>query len=253
MKLGLYQCQAGTQEPEIRLGQINRCLRDDNLDLLVCPELFLSGYAPGQALHACAEPQDGPFGQRVSALARQFETAVAYGYPERADDRLYNSVALYDASGALIANHRKRLPSPGSFEETAFAKGGEVTFANLGDWRVAVIICYEVEFPENLRRAAQGGAQLVLVPTALGADWGVVAEKVVGTRAYENGIWIAYSDQAGVADGLAFYGGSRIVAPDGRERVVAGDAEALITATLDLETVHRMQARLPFLRDCKRL
>jgi predicted amidohydrolase len=254
MKLGVYQCRCEGLGPDERLAVLDRRIAGQNLDLVLCPELFATGYNPTLDFHALAQPSDGPFAQGMADLARQHGTAIAYGYPERAGDTLYNSAVLLDASGVLIANHRKRLASPQSFEVMTFAKGASVTFADLGGLRIAIIICYEVEFPESLRQAAQGGAHLVLVPTALGADWGIVAEKVVPTRAFENGAWIAYADHVGEEGGLAFFGGSRIVAPDGQDMAVAGPGqEGLITTEVDVERVTAAQARLPFLVNCKEL
>lgn len=253
MRLGVYQCIAAGRSPAERVQVLERYLARQSLDLLVCPELFLSGYNVGPDIERLAEPPDGPFGRQMADVAKRHGCAIAYGYPERGEDRIYNAAALYNAEGALLANHRKRLPSPGSFEEDTFGRGTSVTFADLGDWRIAMIICYEVELPENLRQAAQGGAHIVLVPTALGADWGVVADKVIATRAYENGVWLAYADHAGAENGVGYYGGSRIAAPDGTEVAVAGQDEVLITAEVDRDAVCRMQARLPFLRDCREL
>ena len=246
MRVGVYQCAAGVVATETRLAEL--AVQAEGVDLLICPELFLSGYhAQAPAL---AEPRDGPFGQAVARIAKQAGVAIAYGYPEAAAGRVYNAAALYDRSGALIATHRKRLPSPGSFEDAGFDRGGCATFADLLGWRVAIIICYEVEFPEILRHAARSGAEFVIVPTALGADWGVVAEHLVPTRAYENGLWIAYADHTGVAEGIRFFGGSRVVGPDGKAYAVGGQGAGRITATLDKAEVQRMRARIPFLRDC---
>ncbi|MRU15747.1 hydrolase [Roseovarius sp. A21] len=254
MKLGVYQCKAAGLTAEERLARLERHIAGQGLDLVLCPELFPTGYNPALDYHALAESPDGPFAESMAGLARKHDTTIAYGYPERAGDSLYNSAALLDASGTLLANHRKRLPSPQSFEVTTFAKGPSVTFADLGDLRVAIIICYEVEFPESLRQAAQGGAHLVLVPTALGADWGVVAEKMVPTRALENGVWLAYADHAGEDGGLAFYGGSRIVAPDGQDVAVVGPGrEGLVSVEMDLTRVVAAQARLPYLKNCVEL
>lgn len=253
MRLGIYQCVAAGRAPEERLAVLEKHLDGASLDLLVCPELFLSGYNVGDDIDRLAEPPDGPFGRKMAGLAQRHGCAIAYGYPERGADRIYNSAALYDAGGTLLATHRKQLPSPGSFEEEAFGRGDRITFADLGDWRLAIIICYEVEFPEIVRVAAQGGAQLVLVPTALGADWGVVAEKIVPARAFENGIYLAYADHAGVENGAAYFGGSRIVAPDGSEVAVAGQDEVLITAEINRNKVRALQARLPYLRDYRAL
>ena len=253
MRLGIYQCIAAGRSPEERLAVLEEKLAGQALDLLVCPELFASGYNVGADIDRLAEPPDGPFGRKVAELAARYGCAIAYGYPERGADRIYNSAALYDAGGTLLATHRKQLPSPGSFEEDAFGRGDRVTFAAVGGWRVAMVICYEVEFPETIRAAAQGGAQLVLVPTALGADWGVVAEKLVHARAYENGVYLAYADHAGAENGARYFGGSRIVAPDGREVAVAGQDEVLIHGEIMQTRVAEMQERLPFLRDCKAL
>ena len=248
MKLGIYQCQ-GDATPDERLAGLERHLAGQACDLVVCPELFASGYEAGLDYDALAEAPDGPFGQKVAALARKHNVALAWGYPERGDGVVYNSAALIGADGALLANHRKRLGSPQSFEVETFANGDAVTFADLGALRVAMIICYEVEFPESLRQAAQGGAHLVLVPTALGADWGVVAEKVVPTRAFENGIFVAYADNAGAA----FYGGSRIVAPDGHETLLTVGQESFAMAEVSKAQVTAAQARLPYLVDCRKL
>lgn len=253
MKLGVYQCPADAGSPEDRIARLKRYLEGQRLDLVLCPELFATGYDPCADYNVLAEPPDGHFAQAVADLAKATGTAVAYGYPERGKDGIYNSAALIGADGVRVANHRKRLQSPQSFEERAFLNGETLTFANFGGLRVAMIICYEVEFPESLRQAARGGAQLVLVPTALGAAWGIVAEKVVPTRAFENGVWLAYADHAGALGDTGFYGGSRIVAPDGEETVATVGAEGLIIAEIDADRVRNAQARLPYLKDCKRL
>ncbi|WP_306154708.1 nitrilase-related carbon-nitrogen hydrolase [Roseovarius sp. MMSF_3281] len=254
MKLGVYQCRDAGLSTAERLAKVEKHITGQALDLVLCPELFPTGYNPTLDYGALSEPSDGPFAQAMARLARNQGTAIAYGYPERAGDTLYNSAALIGATGTLLANHRKRLPSPQSFEAVTFAKGPSVTFADLCGLRVAIIICYEVEFPESLRQAAQGGAHLVLVPTALGADWGVVAEKMVPTRAFENGVWLAYADHAGEEGGLAFFGGSRIVAPDGQDVAVVGPGrEGLITSDVDVTGVVAAQARLPYLKNCLEL
>ena len=254
MKLAVYQCKDAGLNAADRLAKLEKHIAGQGLDLVLCPELFPTGYNPTLDYGALAEASIGPFAQAMATLARNHGTAIAYGYPERAGEALYNSAALIDASGQLLANHRKRLPSPQSFEVTTFAKGPSVTFADLDGLRVAIIICYEVEFPESLRQAAQGGAHLVLVPTALGADWGVVAEKMVPTRAFENGVWLAYADHAGAEGGLAFFGGSRIVSPDGQDAAVVGPGrEGLISAEVDVARVTAAQARLPYLQNCVEL
>lgn len=117
---------------------------------------------------------------------------------------------------------------------------------------ISILICYEVEFPEAVRIAAARGAEFVVVPTALVDQWGVVAERVVPARAFENGVWLAYANHAGHENGLDYLGGSKIVAPDGRIEADAGPQEELIVATIDPQRVKAAQQRLPYLRDYKK-
>lgn len=253
MRLGAYQCDAAFSSAQDRIAALDAHLEGRALDLVVCPELFATGYDQTADYTRLAETPDGPFARAMGEVARRHDVSLAWGYAERGEGAIHNSAALIGRNGALIANHRKRLASPQSFEEQAFANGDTLTFAEIDGIRLAIIICYEVEFPESLRRAAQGGAQLVLVPTALGGDWGVVAEKVVPTRAFENGIYIAYADNAGELGGLTFFGGTRVVAPDGAETTAAPGREGFITAEMDPARVAAAQARLPYLRDCLKL
>lgn len=249
MRLGIFQISGGGLTPTERLDALTRHLEDSDLDLILCPELFMSGYNVGADHAALAEPSTGAFSARIADIAKRHNTAIVYGYPEAADNVIYNSAAFIGADGTLLGNHRKRLASPHSFEETTFANGAAATFVDYMDLRISIIICYEVEFPESLRLAANSGAHLVLVPTALVAQWGFVAEKMVPTRAFESGLWVAYANHAGHENGFDYLGGSRIVAPDGREEAVAGTNECLIHATIDRARVMAARDRLPYLRD----
>ncbi len=253
MKLGVFQCSCGGLSAAQRLRALSGALDGAKLDLVVCPELFASGYHIRESHAELAEKADGSFGIEIAVLAKRSGTAIIYGYPEAADGVAYNSAALIDPEARLLANHRKRLLSPGSFEERSFTNGTGLTFTEFGGLRLAIAICYEIEFPETARQAALGGADLLVVPTALVDQWGVVAEKLVPARAFENGLWLAYANHAGSEGGYSYLGGSRIVAPDGTEHAIAGSGHELITADIDRARVTTARARLPYLRDCVKL
>lgn len=89
----------------------------------------------------------------------------------------------------------------------------------------------------------------MLVPTALGSQWGHVAHKVIPTRAFENGVFAAYANHAGVEQGMAYFGGSCIIAPDCSELARAGSNEEILISPLELDLVAKAQARLPYLKD----
>ena len=257
MQLGIFQSAGGGLELDEKLARLRQAIEraetesGDKLDLVVCPELFASGYNVGEALNERGDAETGATYEAFAELASELGTAIVYGYPERVGDRLFNAAAFVSASGELLANHRKRLNSPGSFEEDYFAPGESTTQIEFNGLQVAMLICYEVEFPEAVRQAASNGAELVLVPTALVDQWGVVADCVVPARAFENGVWVAYANHAGHENGFDYLGHSKIVAPDGRIEADAGASENLITATVDPARVEAAQKRLPYLRDVK--
>ena len=115
--------------------------------------------------------------------------------------------------------------------------------------KCAILICYDAEFPETLRKAAQMGVQLVIVPTALNVSWPIVADKVMPTRAFENGVWLAYANHSGIENGLEYYGHSCIVTPTGADAARAGLAEEILLAKIDAGAVKTAQKRLPYLKD----
>lgn len=122
--------------------------------------------------------------------------AIFYGFAEREGGAPYNSASCIGKDGGLLATRGKLLPPP-HFEGDHFTPGGDYTLFELEDVRVATLICYDAEFPEAFRQVALAGTEPALVPTALAAQWGVVAHQVIPCRAFENGIYVRYADSCG--------------------------------------------------------
>lgn len=222
------------------------------VDLLLLPELFASGYNVPDRLAAAAEPADGPTARRIAALAARCGLAIHYGYPEAAGGRLYNAAQCFGPDGVRLGGHRKLLLPPG-FEGESFAAGSACTPFRHRGLTIATLICYDVEFPETVRHAAAAGADLVLVPTALAAEWAVVARRMVPTRALENGVYLAYANHCGTEGDLRYLGESCIAAPDGRDLARAGAGPEILTARLTRSAVEAARRRLPYRADLTRL
>lgn len=248
MRAAIFQDSTAGLAPADRLGRLADVAAEADAGLLVCPELFMSGYAAGEAIRHYAEPSDGSFANGVAEIARTTETAIVYGYPEAADGVIYNAAQCIDASGHRLANHRKVVLPPG-FETDYFATGNGLTVFELCGMRFVLLICYETEFPEAVRTAALAGAHAVLAPTALAAQWGVVANQAIPSRAFENGVHVLYANHAGREGDVTYLGGSCIVGPDGKDLARAGDRETVIAADLDPSRVAAAQERLPYLKD----
>lgn len=225
--------------------------------LLVCPEMFLTGYAIGSDVSRLAETADGPAAEAVARIAAEHGVAVLYGYPERADGgrgaALHNSARLVGPDGSALADYRKTHLF-GGYEQEWFTPGDTpVVQAELGGLRVGIMICYDVEFPENVRAHALAGTDLLLVPTAQMHPFQFVAESLVPVRAFENQMYVAYVNRTGPeGEGGAafeFVGLSCLAGPDGTTRARAGRGEELLFGDVDPELLLASRAANPYLRD----
>ncbi|MEU8586096.1 carbon-nitrogen hydrolase family protein [Streptomyces sp. NPDC048664] len=217
--------------------------------LLVTPEMFLTGYAIGDDIAALAEPADGDGADAIADIARRHGLALAYGYPERDGASVFNSVQLISADGTRLANYRKTHLF-GCFERDHFTPGEQpVVQADLNGLRVGLMICYDVEFPENVRAHALAGTDLLLVPTAQMHPFQFVAESLVPVRAFENQMYIAYVNRVGPEGEFEFVGLSTLAGPDGIARTRAGRVEETVLADVDPAHLAASREANPYLKD----
>jgi predicted amidohydrolase len=218
-------------------------------DLVVLPEMWLTGYDPGRlAEHSrrAAEPLDGPLVTRLRTWARDQSVMVCAGtIPELAGSDVYNTAVLIDADGEVLTAHRKvHLYRPGG-EHIAFAAGSSlrvVQTSRLG--RVGVLVCFDGDFCESARTLALEGAGLVILPSA----YETAAERwwdlLYPAQALGNAQWWVMANQCGDNGSIEFLGGSRVIAPDGEivaslPRAGSGGVEYLVT---EIKLARRLQA-----------
>ncbi|MFD8648943.1 carbon-nitrogen hydrolase family protein [Streptomyces mirabilis] len=217
--------------------------------LVAAPEMFLTGYAIGDDIARLAEPADGDSADAVAEIATRHGVAVVYGYPEREGETVYNSAQLISADGTRLANYRKTHLF-GCFERDHFTPGEQpVVQADLNGLRVGLMICYDVEFPENVRAHALAGTDLLVVPTAQMHPFQFVAESVVPVRAFENQMYVAYVNRVGPEGEFEFVGLSTLAGPDGIARTRAGRGEELVLADADPGFLAASREANPYLKD----
>eukprot|EP00026_Physarum_polycephalum_P013654 Phypoly_transcript_14078.p1 GENE.Phypoly_transcript_14078~~Phypoly_transcript_14078.p1 ORF type:complete len:269 (+),score=48.80 Phypoly_transcript_14078:90-896(+) len=235
MKFAFYQGgKAGDVEYNLKLlEQKAHEAASAGANLIVFPELFLCGYGIAEKITELAETKNGTSFKRIQKAAKDNNIAIAYGYAEKyKETTTYNSVALLRKDGERIINYRKTHLY--SDYERKYFKNHEkiIPIAELEGLRVAILICYDIEFPEPARILAINGAQFVIVPTANCSKF--VPEITVRSRAHENHIFVAYINRVGKEGQWDFCGTSICVAPNGDILAQAsGDKEELCYALLD--------------------
>ena len=216
-----------------RLGETAAQARALGTDLLLCPEMFLTGYAIGpERVAALAEPADGALSRAVASIARRHRVAIVCGYPERhpAGGRPYNAAQFFAANGTRRARYRKTRLF-GDMDRAQFTAGDTASQAfTWRGWRLGLLICYDVEFPEAVRDLAAQGVDAVLVPTANMREFDEVPLQMVPARARDNRLFVAYANACGHESGLHYGGLSTVAGPAGEPLALAGRrSELLIT------------------------
>ena len=222
--------------------------RELKADLVAFPEMALPGYPPEDLLF---KPQ---FIQENLAYLEQIKAAskgiaVVTGFID-ADSDVYNAAAfIYD--GELIGKyHKMYLPNYGVFDEDRYFKvGTECPVYIVNGTPVGVNICEDIWYatgPMVVQRAA--GAELIvnINGSPFHAGKRSFREKMLATRASDNGLFVAYVNLVGGQDELVFDGDSMIYDPEG-EAVAHGSQfkEELLVADLDVESVFRSRLRDP--------
>ncbi|WP_404942090.1 nitrilase-related carbon-nitrogen hydrolase [Pseudomonas danubii] len=210
--------------------------------VVVLPELVQSGYVfrDLQEALALSESLDGPTLSLWKTLAEELQVVIVGGFCERLDDqRVANSAALIEPEGTLTVYRKAHLWDR---ENLIFTPGDEpppVVPTRFGP--IAMMICYDLEFPEWVRLPALAGAALLCAPV----NWPDgprppserPAEMVrVQANAAVNRMFIAACDRCGEERGVNWVGGSTIVDADGYP--LAGknreNGQQLLLAELDL-------------------
>jgi predicted amidohydrolase len=210
-----------------------RDLVPDDTDLVVLPEAFARDFGePGSAVAPFAEPVDGPFATELAAVAAKRRTTLVAGMFEVSEDpaRPFNTLLV---RGAATAAYRKihLYDSFGYRESDALSPGTpQPVVVDVAGWRIGLMTCYDLRFPELGRALVDAGAEVLVVPAAWVAGprkvdhWRTLAR----ARAIENTVYVVAAGQPGPR----YSGHSMVVDPLGDVLAEAEEGPAHLQGTL---------------------
>lgn len=271
IRIATAQFEARDADKAYNLGRIEALAAEAaaaGAELVSFHECCIPGYSFLERLNrdeieALAEPvPGGPSIEAVQEIARTKGVAIGAGLIESDGGRLYNTYAVVTAQG-VVAKHRKIH----AFISEHVACGKAYTVFDFLGCRFGILICYDCNLVENVRATALVGAEIVLAPHVTGClpspmpGRGIVAAQVwenreldpvrcrqeldgpkgrawlmrwLPARAYENGVYLVYSNPIGYDGGTIKPGGSLIFDPFGEILVECHRlGDEVVTATLD--------------------
>ena len=212
---GQFAAEPGQKRENIsRMVGYAREARTAGCDLILFPELILTGYLSPQEILPLSEPADGPGVEALAQAAGDLGIAIAFGFAELDEARgvRHNSLAFVDRSGRVTGVYRKM--HLWDQEKTWAQPGDDVPVFEMEGIRLSGWICFDTRFPEVGRLAALKGAELGLVSTAWlgpGDEWRLAVQ----ARALDNAMFVAGSDIINPDPSLRCRGLSLIVNPKG--------------------------------------
>jgi predicted amidohydrolase len=238
-------------------------------DLVIFPELSLTGYQLQDLAPEVAMRRTDPRLQSLAKRTSDGPSAVVSFVESTDDHRLYAAAALLEAGEVRHVARKCYLPTYGLFDERRFLAAGDAIRATraalggsaAGDVGIGIGVCEDFWHPTLPAILAQDGAELLINVAAgpargasVDADQGLGSAASWGTllraTAALTTSYVAFTNRVGVDESLIFWGGSRVIGPDG---VVIAEAplfeEALLLAEIDLDEVARARSALPLLRD----
>ena len=233
--------------------------RDAGAQLLVFPELSLTGYFLKDLVPESAIQLDSPELRELAALSTELDVVV--GAVIESPDHRYFNASLYLSRGELLHLHRKvYLPTYGMFDEQRyFAPGDRFRSFATPFGRAGLLVCEDIWHLSSAYILSLEGVDMIICPSA-SPGRGITTDERLGTaesyalvcRTYAQFLttFFLYCNRVGFEDGANFWGGSMVIGPNGDIIAQRPDAdEALIVASIDLAEVRRERLANPLLRD----
>ncbi len=255
MRVGVAQVRSSTDK-KVNLEMVIKYIKEAhkvNVDLITFPE-FLMAYSPttqsDEELYDIAESIDGEFVSTITNLSKEYNIALVITIYEKSEikNKVYDTAILIDKDIRSIYRKLHLYDALGFKESDKLIAGNRLPeVVPINKYRLGLMICYDLRFPELSRVLALRSANILAVPSA----W-VNGEKKVEhwqimlrARAIENGCYIIAPDQTG----NIYIGKSMIVNPYGEILLDMGESEGLGIIDLDLKYLEDIRERLPLLKN----
>jgi predicted amidohydrolase len=218
-------------------------------DIVVFPELWSTGYDLENGAEYATTTSAGIFAS-ISQLAQaQHISILGSCLSDLGEGQIGNTAVYVNKNGQNLGEYSKTHLFRLMDEDQFLTAGQQITMVESEWGLMGLTICYDLRFPELFRTYALAGAQLVFVPS----EWPYPRLKhwqtLLRARAIENQMFIVACNRVGTSKNTDFCGHSAIIDPWGETIIEGGEQEMLLTATIDLDQVHEVRAKIPIFKD----
>ncbi|KYK31165.1 MAG: hypothetical protein AYK23_00840 [Candidatus Proteinoplasmatales archaeon SG8-5] len=248
------QPRLGDKEHNIRIAE--KVLASTDADVLIFPEMFLTGYTLADRIHELAESLDDKSVRRLDALAKESGRWMVVGIPEKDPVRtglIFNSAVVLSPEDEPEAYRKMVLANFGPFEEDLYyTRGDALPLFETPVGTMGITICFDIFFPEIAKAYALGGADIIVNISASPSVTREYFEKITVARAIENTAFVAFANLIGTERHMTFWGGDCLIGPRGNLKA-GGKAfeEGIVNAEVDLSELAVARQFRPTIRETR--
>jgi len=247
LNVAVVQMQPELTKMEANVGKmadsIAKIATEQPVDIIVFPELSVTGYEGGPRFAQMAQRVPGAVTNILGQHATEFGVYVLIGMAvkEKVETVMYNSAVLIGPDGEVAGDYRKlHLPAE---ERLVFRPGFKIAPIETEVGNLGILMGWDLAFPEVARSLALDGADVLLAPLAWQARDMDMLRVLLSARAYENDIYVVAANRIGEEPSYAFGGHSAVISPGGHVLAALEEPEeGYIVVRLDLDEVrHRRE------------
>ncbi|HLF16863.1 MAG TPA: carbon-nitrogen hydrolase family protein [Candidatus Thermoplasmatota archaeon] len=252
MKVALWSASPRLGNVAANVETVAKAVLGKEADLVVFPEMFLTGYAIGDDVQRLALRPDDSRLAPLLAACRKAKAHAIVGTPRTPRRGItHNSALLVAPDGAVSWYDKRALATFTTFDEGRhFTRGSSSPVWETPLGRIGIGICYDLYFPEFQKRQVLEGADILVNISASPATSRRFFETLLEARAVENACFSLYSNNVGAQDGIVFWGGARAVGPRGQLlKEVKPYKQGRAVVDLDMDDLRAAREFRPTLRD----
>ncbi|WP_349410198.1 carbon-nitrogen family hydrolase [Pseudalkalibacillus sp. SCS-8] len=252
MKVAVIQMDIQFGNPQLNFEHVTKKIREacnEKADVIVLPELWTTGYDL-KNLDDIGDPNGEKTIEFISSLAVTYHVNIIAGsVAVRKGNDVFNTMMVFDREGKMVKEYSKvhlfRLMN----EEQYLTSGSDDGHFRIDDHPAAGFICYDIRFPEWMRKHALEGAKILFIP----AEWPKPRNdhwrNLLITRAIENQCYVVACNRIGSDPANEFGGHSMVINPWGEIITEAEESETTLYADISIEELDEIRQRIPVYED----
>ena len=253
-KIALIQMQVKLADPDFNYSRAEKLLEkamEKRPDIIVLPETWNTGFYMSRKLKEIADEEGKQTRKFCADFAKENHVNIVAGSATvRQGDSVYNRAYVFDREGKEIGKYDKMHGFSFAKEPLFFEQGNRTVHFHLDGLSCSMAICYDIRFPEWIRRQVLAGeTDLFFVPAAWPEKrlfhWTLLNQ----ARAVENQMYLCAVNQGGVSGGTQYAGNSVLLDPWGEDVCRLGTEEEIAVGEIDTEVIQKIRNTIYVFKD----